>query len=443
MSVSPKNYLSSVRTQYEQLPYPQRNPEDEKKRLNRTFGDDLEYLNHFGFGGKIQLEGLRVLDAGAGSGDASVYLAEQLRDFAGTVVHLDMSEASIGVAKERARLRNLNNIEFIHASLLDLPALNLGEFDYITCTGVLHHLQIPEDGLNAIVSALKPEGLLKIMVYGQYGRTWVYHMQNLMRYINKDVNADDFDTMLSRCKDMMKLVENTGWYQSLEHSVSDFRTMGDVGIFDLFLHSQDRAYTIPELYDFVESSGLEIQHYIPSPWRLDPAALPDSPIREILLKRDIREQQAVMEMMNGKIKKHFCYAASSLRQPPSPEDESLIPFFTQAITGMEESVSRSVQDSDKDSIYVKVQALDINLPLNPLRRALLTALDGKRNIAEILKEAHTSLADSTVDKEVLKQEFADIYEAFNIREWMFLRHPSLPIFPSMAKMQQRVEALYQ
>ena len=31
-----------------------------------------------------------------------------------------------------------------------------------------------------------------------------------------------------------------------------------IGLYDLFLHKQDRAYTIPQLYEFVENAGLNI-----------------------------------------------------------------------------------------------------------------------------------------------------------------------------------------
>ena len=53
------------------------------------------------------------------------------------VVHLDMSTASIALARQRAELRGLHNIEWVHESLLNLPRLGLGKFDYIHCSGVM------------------------------------------------------------------------------------------------------------------------------------------------------------------------------------------------------------------------------------------------------------------------------------------------------------------
>ena len=43
--------LQSVRTQYETLPYPPRDPQDESKRLITTWLDSLFMINHYCFGG--------------------------------------------------------------------------------------------------------------------------------------------------------------------------------------------------------------------------------------------------------------------------------------------------------------------------------------------------------------------------------------------------------
>ena len=42
----PDNYLPEVRSQYEALPYPPCNPEDERQRLARTWLEVLPLLNH-------------------------------------------------------------------------------------------------------------------------------------------------------------------------------------------------------------------------------------------------------------------------------------------------------------------------------------------------------------------------------------------------------------
>src|SRR5215831_8006416 len=163
-------YLKEVREQYEAYPYPHRDPEDEKGRLLHTWQDNLAQLNHYCYRGRNGFTGpLRVLVAGGGTGDAVIFLAEQLRRVDAEVVYLDISRSSMEVARKRAEVRKLGNIRCIHGSLLEIPALGLGKFDYITCTGVLYHLEDPEDGLNKLRSVLAPDGVLGVMVYGKYG----------------------------------------------------------------------------------------------------------------------------------------------------------------------------------------------------------------------------------------------------------------------------------
>jgi 2-polyprenyl-3-methyl-5-hydroxy-6-metoxy-1,4-benzoquinol methylase len=129
----------------------------------------------------------RALIAGGGTGDAAIFLAAQLRDTDADIVCLDLSDASLAIARERAALRGLQQrIRWIHGSILDLARLGLGSFDYISCLGVLHHLADPDEGLGALAQALSEHGAMAIMVYGRYGRLDVYAVQDLMRLVNRD-----------------------------------------------------------------------------------------------------------------------------------------------------------------------------------------------------------------------------------------------------------------
>jgi len=133
--VSDANYLSEVREQYEELPYPRRNPEEEKTRILEPTLNFLAIINHYCFRGKQDFNDFRVLAAGDGTGDSTIFLAEQLKEKNAEIVYVDISMASMKVAQERARIRGLSNIKWIHGSILSLTEMGIGEFDYITCTG--------------------------------------------------------------------------------------------------------------------------------------------------------------------------------------------------------------------------------------------------------------------------------------------------------------------
>src|SRR5207237_7568409 len=102
---------------------------------------------------------------------------------------LDISEKSNEIARRRAEVRKLANITWVHGSVLDLPSLKLGPFDYINCVGVLHHMGDLKAGLQALRSVLKDDGAMSLMLYGKYGRTGVYHLQAPCRRLNPAATA--------------------------------------------------------------------------------------------------------------------------------------------------------------------------------------------------------------------------------------------------------------
>ena len=262
-------YLPEVRNQYEALPYPERNPEDERGRLLQTIEDRLELINHYCFNGMHDFTSrFRCLVAGAGTGDAVIHLAEQLKHTANEIVYLDMSTASMEVAKERARIRGLGNITWINDSILNIPEMNLGTFDYINCSGVLHHLEDRTEGLQTLASVLDEEGAMSIMVYGRHARSPVYQMQELMRLVNDGI--DDVQQKVDNTKKVLDCLPDTNMYMRLDSmlnaSTSDMkvRIYGDAEVYDLFLHSQDNPFSIPEIYQWLDSCNLNLLAF-PSP----------------------------------------------------------------------------------------------------------------------------------------------------------------------------------
>ncbi len=207
------NYLPDVRDQYEEFPYPPRDPEEERSRLIVPHLSRLDVVNHHCFRGKHDFNNFRVLVAGGGTGDSAILWAHQLRDRKNAaVVYLDMSKASMTVAQERARIRGLENITWINDSLLDLPKLDIGAFDFINCAGVLHHLADPDLGLKALRAVLKSDGAMNIMVYAKYGRNGIYQLQELMRLVNAGAK-----TQQQRIENARKILQSLPRAPCLQH----------------------------------------------------------------------------------------------------------------------------------------------------------------------------------------------------------------------------------
>ena len=429
----PHNYLPQVRSQYEAFPYPPCNPEDEHQRLMLTWLEDLPMINHYCFAGKQSFQNnFRALVAGGGTGDATIFLAEQLRAIGAThaeIVHLDMSEASIALAKERARIRGLTNITWVHDSLLSLPALDLGKFDYINCSGVLHHLADPDLGLKALRSVLKEDGAIGLMLYATIGRTGVYQMQKLMRLVN-GAQTDDA-RKLANARDLLGSLPPSNWFMRGEELHHDHK-LGDAGIYDLLLHSQDRSYTVGELFDWLgDKHGMHLAFtdvqrgrspYLP---HMVPGSKPPA-MAATLSKLPRRQQYEIAELMIGNIITHSLYVTRDARCAAPYGNAEYIPFFYhEPLTG---EMAAQVFDSNRGQPFMlRHQHSGVSVMVNPGKYGshLLRLVDGRKSFGEIFDQfrAHWQGKAAAPDNAVLFADFAESYDTLNALDRLLLKHP--------------------
>lgn len=203
-------------------------------------------------------------------------LAQQLADrrCPGEVVYLDLSTASRQICEGRAKARGLRNIQFVTGSLLDLPQMNIGQFDYIDCTGVLHHLPEPDVGMRAIASVLQPDGGIGVMLYGEYGRSGVYPLQEMLRTLAPPSMA--LEDRLAMAKRLIRFLPTTNLFRRNPY-LNDHVTGGDAGLYDLLLHSCDRAFTVPDIGKMAAAAGLRVVAFL-EPVRYEPATYMSDPV---------------------------------------------------------------------------------------------------------------------------------------------------------------------
>ena len=407
--------------QYEAYPYPARDPADEAKRLIEGSPSHLLEINHYIFAGARDFrQPFRALVAGGGTGDALIMLAQHLKDAdcPAEIVYLDLSTASRAIAEARAKVRGLDNIRFLNGSLLDLPQLGLGLFDYIDCCGVLHHLESPEAGLAALARALKPDGGMGIMVYGRHGRTGVYQVQAMLRALTRSepAPANTPKARLRLARALLGQLPPTNWLRR-NPAVGDHIEAGDPGLYDLLLHSRDRAYDVAELAALVAGAGLEIASFI-EPWRYDPASyLSDPDLLRRLARLDTLARAGFAELLAGNLKRHIVYLVPQGSQArvrvASPADATMAPVLRAGGDGWTKGLA------DARVLKAKIDGIEVKFPLPAMAAPILSRIDGRRSIAEIQRDLARSGAGPR-DMTAFRADFDRVYAVFNKLNRLFL-----------------------
>ena len=368
--------MDPVKRQYETYPYPERDPADEAHRLIEGSPSHPVEIDHYLFQGRRDWsQPFRALVAGGGTGDGLIMLAQKLADIGcpAEITYIDMSEASRAIAEARAEARGLQ-VNFITGDLLSAP--DHGPFDYIDCCGVLHHLPDPDAGFRALASALSPEGGMGLMVYAPYGRTGVYPLQAALGTLfGDDRPADQIEGALAVLDDLPET-----------HPFNLNPVLGDhqssrAGLYDLLLHSRDRAYTVPELAAALDQAELGLVSLLGraryDPGRYDFSARFGDRIKAL----DPITRLAVGEQLSGDIKTHIAYVAPTARAAKAearPTKPNLVPH----LAGVDaRALAHHVHQHG--GFTAKEDGLDIPVGLPKASASLIARIDGTASLHQI------------------------------------------------------------
>lgn len=387
-----KHGAEGVRQQYENLPFPSRDPEGERYVLRVSLPDTLGKINQYCFGGSRDFsKPFRALVAGCGTGDSAIWLGHQLKDTPAEVVAVDISQASLAVARARAEVRGLTNIKWVHGSLLDVASMGLGKFDYITSLGVLHHLPDPVAGLAALESVLTEGGAMAIMLYGAVGREHIYAMQRLLRQLTSGL--DDPSQRLAFAKQIVADLPATNSFRMREgvEAIRNQYLQDDTNFWDTLMHEQDRAYTASQVREYLASAGLQLQAYtsyqgVDAITRLQYDLnfyVQDARDRQRLAALPMAEREDLAESLDGGLSLHTVYATrpAACSLPPDAGNAILTPLTRRA----QQIIGYLCQSDQGVAIGLRNGK---TLSYNPsiVTRAFLSKMDGVRANAEIVRQ---------------------------------------------------------
>jgi len=257
--------------------------------------------------------------------------------------------------------------------LHQLPIEEIAElgrkFDLIVCTGVLHHLADPAEGLRELAEALRPDGVAAIMMYARYGRAGIEMMQITFDRMGLCQDEESLETVKSAIAALPAAHPLRGYLQI----TGDLK--GDAGLVSTFLHGRDRSYTVEDCLELTASSGLVFQDwFLRTAYYAPTLAEPENAFYAAVKNLPDAEQWAAMERFKTANACHFFLAC----RPDRPQDDYRIDFCGPDALDYVPLMRLRCGVRD-DGVYRP----GWTLRLNPAHLAFAELIDGQRSIRDI------------------------------------------------------------
>jgi SAM-dependent methyltransferase len=370
-----------VRAFYERHPYPPPVDSLESYRRLRQDRQRRRADYHLFWPNRSFREDHTILVAGCGTSQAAKHA---LRWPAARVTGIDFSATSVRHTKALKQAHQLDNLQVHQLPIAQVSELG-SRFDHIVCTGVLHHLPDPDAGLRALRSVLAPGGVMHLMLYAPYGRTGVYMLQDFCRRVGIEATDDgirELGTALGALPPGHPLA-------TLLREAPDFRNQAALA--DALLHPQDRAYSVPQLFAFLERCGLTFSRWVKqAPYSPHCGLMARLPQSARIARLPAMEQHAAAELFRGTMARHSLVVRR--------DDD---PVAAQELSFRGDAWLRHVPIRAPDTISVEERLppgaaavlinrshshTDIYLPIDAREKQLYDAVDGRRSAGELARE---------------------------------------------------------
>jgi SAM-dependent methyltransferase len=191
----------------------------------------------------------KIWVAGCGTNQA---LITALKFPEATILGTDLSTSSLEICAETAKALGIVNLELKQESINQSTYKE--KFDYIVSTGVIHHNAFPEDTLRKLAAAMKPCGILELMVYNRFHWLVPSAFQKAIRILQGDSSLTGFEEALFVAKEIINELE----YETSIGIVSEFGNCSDSMLADELIQPVLHSYTIESLADLVGCCNLEL-----------------------------------------------------------------------------------------------------------------------------------------------------------------------------------------
>jgi SAM-dependent methyltransferase len=219
--------------------------------------------------------GMRILDAGCGTGEALNWWYASLRG-AGTFVGLDLASAHVRAARALVAADTL----IVQADTLRLP-LQRSSFDVVWCVNTINHLRDPVAGVVQLASALRPGGRIAIGQSSLVPDMYFAWDARLEQVVNEAVRQYYRDRYRLDARDLTAVRSLVGVLQQANLRRVQPRTFVIERVAPL--RSQDQAYLLEAI--FKDTWGERLRPYMSGDDFHQLARLCDPQHREFALRR--------------------------------------------------------------------------------------------------------------------------------------------------------------
>ena len=312
-----------------------------------------------------------------------------MRWTAARVTGVDFSATSVRCTEELKRKHSLNNLQVRRLPIERVNDLELS-FDQIVCTGVLHHLADPDAGLRALHGVLKKDGAMHLMVYAPYGRTGIYMLQEFCRRIGIRAADEEIRNLIAA----LRALPPGHPLENLLREAPDFRQ--EATLADALLHPQDRAYSVPQLFDFLNRGGMTFGRWVKqAAYSAQCGAVAPISLVSRMARLSLADQYAAVELFRGTMVRHSVVAYRNDRPfGPQPISFTGDAWLGYVLIRMSETIcvqERLPPGAAAVLINQTHTYRDLYLPIDATEKRLFDNIDGNCSIGDIVeKTAPTS-----------------------------------------------------
>ena len=323
-----------------------------------------------------------ILIAGCGTSQA---VRHAMMEPEARVTAIDISETSLRHTRELQQKHDVRNLRLHRLAIERIEELD-ETFDRIVCTGVLHHLSDPDAGLKSLRNVLTVDGAMHVMVYAPYGRAGVYMMQDYCRLLGIGVREAE----LRDLSETIQALSSDHPIAGVLKRAKDFAQPDALA--DALLNPQDRAYSVSQLYDWLERCGLKFgRWHEQAPYLPQCGAIARTPHATRLHALPSPTQHAAVELLRGTMDRHgFITYRDDCEREPQPivfEGDAWRGFVPVRIPWTLTVKDRAPRGVCAVLINPAHMYPDLALFIDAAQERLLKAIDGERSAGEILQDA--------------------------------------------------------